>query len=163
MENKELIITPPGGGEHIRIAGSLYRIILSGEQTDGKTAIIEMNVPPNSGPVPHEHPGFQESFYIAEGEVEFRTKSGTYLAQQGAIVTIPLYGPVHAFKNVSDKMAKLICIVSPAGLDAFFRIFGKPANDTTPPKPPTDEQRQLIMQKAEEYGQKLYPPDYFDK
>lgn len=163
MENKELLVTSPDGGDHLRIAGSLYRIILSGEQTNGKTAIIEMNVPPNSGPVPHEHPGFQESFYVVEGEVEFRTATKKILAQKGAIITIPMDGPVHAFKNTSDKMAKLLCIVSPAGLDAFFKLLGKPASDTTPPQPMTDKQKQWIQQTAEKYGQKLYPPDYFDK
>ncbi len=162
MENKKLIIAPPEGGEHLLIAGSLYRIILSGEQTGGKTAIIEMNVPPGSGPMPHEHPEFQESFYVVEGEVEMRTKEGITLAQKGAIVTIPLGGPIHAFKNNSDKTAKLLCIVSPAGLDAFFKEAGQPAIDGAAPTPMTDEDKIRLRQLAEKYGQKLYPPDFFD-
>lgn len=163
MQHNELIIAPPDGGDHLMIAGSLYRIILSGEQTGGTTAIIEMNVPPGSGPVPHEHPGFQESFYVVEGEVEMRTKEGSTLAQQGAIVTIPVDGPVHAFKNISGRPAKLLCIVSPAGLDAFFKEAGQPATEGATPKPMTDEDRLRIRAIAEKYGQKLYPPDFFDK
>lgn len=163
MQQNDLIIALPDGGEHFLIAGSLYRIILSGEQTGGTTAIIEMNVPPGSGPIPHEHPGFQESFYVVEGEVEMRTKDGTTLAQKGAIVTIPLDGPPHAFKNISDKPAKLLCIVSPAGLDAFFKEAGQPATEGAAPKRMTDEDKLRLRSIAEKYGQKLYPPDFFDK
>lgn len=162
MDNpNNLIITGPEDGEHLMIAGSHYRILLSGNQTGNKSAIIEMNVPPGSGPVPHQHTGFAESFYVLEGEVEMRTMTNTYLAKKGAIVTIPLDGPVHSFKNISDSMARLLCIVTPSGLDEFFREFGKPLGST--PQPMTDEERQRIRTYAEEHGQKLFPPDYLDK
>jgi quercetin dioxygenase-like cupin family protein len=163
MEDKQLIITGPEEGDNILVAGSRYRIVLSGEQTNGESAVIEMNVPPGSGPIPHEHPSFRESFYVLEGEVEMRTATGRYLAKQGAIVTIPLDGPVHAFKNVSDKMAKLLCIVTPAGLDAFFCEAGRPYVEGAAPQPITDEDKKRIGALAEKYGQKLYPPDVFDK
>ena len=161
--DKQLIITGPKEGEVLSVAGSNYRIILTGEQTGGKSAIIEMNIPPGSGPIPHEHPAIQESFYVLEGEVEFRTKTNTYTAQKGAIVTIPEGGPVHAFKNVSGSMAKLLCIVNPAGLDGFFREVGKPLNAHETPAPPTDEEKQKMKEAADRYGQKLYPPDYFER
>jgi len=158
---KKLIITGPEEGEKLAVAGSSYRIVLTGEQTEGKSAIIEMNVPPNSGPVPHEHPSFQESFYVLEGEVEFRTETGTYLGRKGAIVTIPNDGPVHSFKNVSGSMARLLCIVAPSGLDDFFREIGKPLVSGKIPVPPTDAEKQKMSETADKYGQKLYPPDYF--
>jgi quercetin dioxygenase-like cupin family protein len=163
MESKQLIITGPEEGETLAVAGSKYRILLTGEQTDNKTAIIEMNIPPGSGPIPHEHPSFQESFYVLEGEVEFRTKTSRYTGRKGAIVTIPQDGPVHAFKNVSDGMARLLCIVAPAGLDAFFKEVAKPFKQGEVPAPPTDDEKQKMMAAAERYGQKLYPPDYFEK
>lgn len=162
-ETKQLIITGPDEGETLAVAGSKYRIVLTGEQTDNKAAIIEMNIPPGSGPIPHEHPSFQESFYVLEGEVEFRTKATTYTAKKGAIVTIPQDGPVHNFKNVSNGMARLLCIVAPSGLDAFFREVAKPFAEGIAPAPPTDEEKQKMLEASERYGQKLYPPDYFDK
>jgi quercetin dioxygenase-like cupin family protein len=160
---KPLIITGPEEGEVLAIAGSKYRVALTGEQTENKLAIIEMNIPPGSGPVPHEHPSFQESFYVLEGEVEFRTRTSTYTARKGAVVTIPKDGPVHAFKNVSDVPAKLLCIVAPAGLDAFFMEVAKPFKEGEVPAPPTDEEKVKIGEAAVRYGQKLYPPDYFEK
>lgn len=161
--SKPLIITGPDDGEKLAIAGSDYRIVVTGEQTGDKLAVIEMNIPPGSGPVPHEHPSFQESFYVLEGEVEFRTKSGTYTGKKGAMVTIPQGGPVHNFKNVSAEMARLLCIVAPAGLDAFFQEVSKILNKGGIPQPPTDEDKAVLLETSERYGQKLYPPDYFEK
>jgi quercetin dioxygenase-like cupin family protein len=158
-----LLITSATEGERLLIAGSVYRIILSGQETGGKTAIIEMNVPPGSGPVPHEHPGFQESFYVLEGEVQMRTKTQNTILGQGAIITIPLNGPIHSFKNISDKPARLLCMVSPAGLDDFFREAGKPATGDAKPQPLTEEEKQSLRLLADKYGQKLYPPDYFEQ
>ena len=163
MSEKQLIITGPQEGETLAVAGSNYRIIVTGQQTDNSLAVIEMNVPPNSGPIPHEHPSFRESFYVLEGEVELKTKAQCYLAKKGAIVTIPKDGPVHSFKNTGNTMAKLLCIVTPAGLDDFFREIGKPlvfgeiATD-----PVTNADKEKMKEAAVRYGQKLYPPDYLD-
>jgi quercetin dioxygenase-like cupin family protein len=161
---KQLIITGPQDGETLAVAGSNYRIVLTGEQTAGKLAIIEMNVPPNSGPIPHEHPGIQESFYVLEGQVELKSETQTYVAKKGAIVTIPFDGPVHCFKNTGNTEAKLLCIVTPAGLDDFFREIGTPLAFGEQPKQVavSEEQKQKMNEIAVRYGQKLYPPDYLE-
>ena len=161
--SKQLIITDPKGGEILGIAGSKYRIVLTGKQSQGKMAVIEMNIPPGSGPIPHEHPSFQESFYVLEGEVEMRTKEQTFLAKKGAMVTIPQNGPIHSFKNISGTFARLLCIVAPAGLDSFFREVGKPSNGNELLTLPKEEGKQKMKDAAIKYGQKLYSPDYFEK
>lgn len=43
-------------GERLGIAGGNYRIIISGAQTNGNYAVIEMTVPSGGGPPPHSHP-----------------------------------------------------------------------------------------------------------
>lgn len=160
----QLIINSPDEGGLLGIAGSVYRILLAGAQTQGRLAIIEMNVPPGSGPVPHQHPGFQETFYVLEGSVELRTKTQRIAAQQGAVVTIPVDGPVHSFKNLSDAPARLLCIVTPAGLDEFFKEAGRPLiADEQPAGPLSDEEKEKIKAAAIKYGQQLYPPDYFEQ
>lgn len=163
MEQEQIFFTGPEEGSTLSVAGSGYRITLTGEETGGKLAIIEMNIPPGSGPVPHRHPSFQETFYVLEGEVEMRTRTQTLVAKKGATVTIPLDGPVHNFKNRSDVPARLLCIVAPAGLDAFFMEVGKVlAPGDMPSAPVTDEEKHKMKETAQQYGQQLYPPDYFD-
>jgi mannose-6-phosphate isomerase-like protein (cupin superfamily) len=165
MSSKDVQITNKEGAETIAIGVSAYNILLSSQRSEGQLAIIEMLVPPNGGPIPHEHKGFQECFYVLEGEVEMITRENRILAKQGDLVHIPLDGPIHCFKNTGTVNARLLCIVAPAGLDQFFEEAGRKIPSGTLPEPvaPTPEQIAFANQTAEKYGQKLYPKDYFDK
>lgn len=98
----------PTGGELLSVAGGKYRILVSGKQTNGAFATIEMSVPPQSGPGSHSHANFFESFYILEGEVEVHSEAGFYTAKKGAFVVVPEGGIIHNFKNVSHQVALLI-------------------------------------------------------
>lgn len=163
-ETKSVRISNNTSSEAIAIGASAYSILLSGQHSNGQLGIIEMLVPPGAGPVPHEHKGFQECFYVLEGEVEMKTKEHTIPAKQGDLIHIPLDGPVHCFKNTSSTNARLLCIVVPSGLDAFFQEVGRKIPIGTIPDavPPSPEQHLFINQTAEKYGQKLYPKDYLD-
>ncbi len=165
MSSKDVQITNKEGAETIAIGASAYTILLSSQHSEGQLAIIEMLVPPNAGPIPHEHKGFQECFYVLEGEVEMITKENRILAKQGDLVHIPLDGPIHCFKNTGSVNARLLCIVAPAGLDQFFEEAGRkiPSGTLPEPVPPTPEQVAFANQTAEKYGQKLYPKDYLDQ
>jgi len=149
METIDITITSAEQGERLSIAGGNYRFLITGEQTANRFAVIEMIVPPGAGPAPHAHPDIQETFYVADGQVEFRTEAGKQVAASGAFVNIPLNGGAHAFKNISDKPARLVCTVTPAGLERLFREL----SGLNP---------QEVRAVAEKYIQKLYPPDYLD-
>ncbi len=152
-------------GQHLSVVGDTYRIVMPGTQTGGAYAAIDMLIPPNGGPGPHAHAGFQESFYVLDGEIEVRSEDGVYIAKKGAFVNIPLGGIVHSFKNKTDTLAHMLCIVVPAGLEEMFLEIGKPikAGEFLPPPQlaPADMEKMTAI--AEKYGQKLYPPDYLDK
>lgn len=152
-------------GQHISLVGDNYRIIISGKDTNGEYAIIDMIVPPGGGPPPHAHPSFHESFYVVEGEVEFKTEAGTHIAQKGDLVNIPKGAGAHSFKNVCGATARLLCTVVPAGLDAFFLEVGKPVQhgELLPPSHPGKEDIEKLKGIADRYGQTIYPPDYFDR
>lgn len=164
MSSKKVQIITKQETDTLAIGASAYNILLSSHQSEGQLAIIEMLVPPNSGPVPHEHTQFQECFYVLEGEVEMQTSEGKQRAKQGDLVHIPLNGPIHCFKNTSTQNARLLCIVSPSGLDTFFEEVGRKIPSGTLPEatPPSPEQIAFANKTAEKYGQKLYPKDYFD-
>ncbi len=117
------------------------------------------------GRVPIHTPPFRESFYVLEGEIEVKTESLTYTARKGSFVNIPLGGIVHCFKNMTNTMARLWCVVVPSGLDEFFQEVGKPvaAGEFLPPPVMGPEEQQRMSSIAAKYGQKLFPPDYLDK
>lgn len=159
-----VLTVAPEAGEHLAIAGGTYRVLLSTAQSGGTCAIIEMLVPPGSGPGPHAHAGFQESFYVVASEIVVKTPHQTYTAKPGAFVSIPTGGVVHKFTNESTVTARLLCIVVPAGLDRFFQEIGTPvaAGTFLPPSPLTPAAQQQLSAIAAKYGQQLFPPDYLD-
>ena len=158
-------ITADKTGKALSIAGGSYRIVKSGKDTGGAYAVIEMLVPPGGGPGPHAHANFEETFHILEGEVELESEDGKAIARTGDFVSIPKGGIVHGFKNKSDKLARLWCVVVPAGLDGFFEEIGKPSEFGTfeAPQPMTPEIMTKLKGISEKYGQQLFPPDYFEK
>lgn len=155
----------PQAGPAVALAGGTYRVVVSGDQTEQAYAIIDMLVPPHSGPMPHAHPTIHETFYVMEGEVVVRSETQVYVAKKGAVITIPKGGAVHNFTNESTAMAHLLCVVAPAGLDNFFLEIGQPivAGQPLSTQPPTPAQRLRIGELAQQYGQEVFPPDYFAK
>jgi quercetin dioxygenase-like cupin family protein len=150
------------GGVSLSMVGDTYRILISGEQTGGAYSVIDMLVPPNGGPGPHAHADFQEAFYVIEGEIEVRTESEIYNAGKGSYINIPLGGIVHQFKNKTENMTHMLCILTPAGMEKMFEEIGEPTTSGKflPPPEMNPERIKKIQQIAEKYGQKLYPPDY---
>jgi quercetin dioxygenase-like cupin family protein len=159
------ITVGPTDGKILSVVGDNYRVLVSGKQTNGAFATIDMLIPPKSGPGPHSHAGFNETFYVIDGEVEVHSEAGSYTAKKGSYVVVPEGGVVHYFKNESDQVAHLLCTVVPAGLEEFFEEIGKPATlgEFTPPPPMDPETMKKVAAVAEKYGQVLYPPDYLDK
>lgn len=154
----------PAQGQSVSVVGDTYRILVSGAQTGGAFAIIDMLIPPNGGPGPHSHAAMQESFYVVEGEVVVKAKDVAYTARKGSFVSLPLGGAVHDFKNLTNSTAHLLCTVVPAGLDAMFLEIGQPvpAGTFLPPAPMSQAELARLTAIAEKYGQKLFPPDYLD-
>ncbi len=151
-------------GEYLGVAGDNYRIVVSGKDTNGNYAILDMLVPPGGGPVPHAHPNIQETFYVLEGELLYKTEAGKETVKAGGIVHIPTGGAIHCFKNVSDKTTRVLCTVVPAGLEGFFREFGEPTQpaEFLPVPEMTPELQEKLEKLNKKYGQTTYPPNYLD-
>ncbi|MBC6109121.1 cupin domain-containing protein [Pedobacter fastidiosus] len=149
-------------GKNFSVVGDTYRIVITGKETNGEYAIIDMLVPSLGGPGPHAHPDIQEAFYILEGEIEITTEEGSYTATAGSFVNIPKGGLVHQFKNLSENLTHMLCIVTPAGMEEMFEEIGTPveANVFLPPPEMNPELIKKFEAIAEKHGQKLYPPDY---
>jgi quercetin dioxygenase-like cupin family protein len=130
---------------HVSVAGGIYTILVSGSETAGRYSLIDMLVPPGGGPPPHRH-DFEEMFTILDGEIELTFRGETHRAGAGSTVNIPANAP-HAFKNVSDRPARLLCMCTPAGQEQFFVEVGDPVDSRTasPPKLTQAEQFERIQ------------------
>src|SRR5262245_24609807 len=99
MPNETKIIhLGPGEGDTFSAVGDVYRVLASGRQTAGVYALSEIRVSPNNGPPPHIHSREDESFFVLEGEVDFRVGDEKITAQPGTFIQGPR-GIAHSFKN----------------------------------------------------------------
>ena len=150
--------------QSISVVGDTYRILVTGKETGGAFATIDMLIPPNGGPGPHSHADFHETFYVVDGAVEVKSEAGSYTAGKGSYVVIPKGGIIHYFKNKTNEVAHLLCTVVPSGLEEMFIAIGEPvAAGTFITPPPMDENKmKSLIEIVEKYGQKVYPPNFLD-
>jgi quercetin dioxygenase-like cupin family protein len=147
---------------HLAVVGDTYTVLLSGEQTAGRFAMLDMLIPPGGGPPPHRH-AFEESFRVLAGSIEVQLRDLPPLRLEvGDSVNIPANAP-HAFRNTAGEEARLLCTVAPAGLERFFAEFGDPVATRTSPAPELSEAERLsrlerAAAKAPEYGIEMLAP-----
>src|SRR3954469_18793920 len=128
---------------HLAVVGDTYTVLLSGEQTDGRFAMIDMLIPPGGGPPPHRH-DFEECFRVLEGSVEVHLRDlPPVRLDAGDSANIPANAP-HSFRNAGRATARLLCTVVPAGLEKFFAEFGDPVPMRTSPAPVLSDDGQSI-------------------
>ena len=112
----------------------------------------EAIVPPAGGPPSHVHSREEEGFYIVEGEITLQVDDKQMIATAGMFANMPI-GVPHSFKNESNKPAKMLIIVAPAGLEQMFFEVGVPvAEGSTAALPPTHEEIEKLLKIAPKYG-----------
>lgn len=135
MENTPILptIVEPGQGQGFWVLGDPYTFKVTGEQTDGQYAFVEVGVAPQAGTPPHIHRTEHEAFYVLAGEVMFVHANGMQRVTAGGFVHIPA-GAMHAYKNETDTPARMLVLLTPAGFEQFLMAIGTPMADApTPP------------------------------
>ena len=146
------IIRIPQQGRTVSLVGDVYRFLAAGEDTNGKYTLIHVLVGPGGGPPPHVHSREDEGFYILEGEITFTINGERVVATAGMFANMPV-GTPHSFKNESNKPAKMLVSVAPAGLEKMFMEIGVPlAEGATTALPPMKEDVEKLLAIAPKYG-----------
>jgi mannose-6-phosphate isomerase-like protein (cupin superfamily) len=146
------VIRTPQQGRTVALVGDVYRFLATGEDTNGKYALIEALVGPGGGPPPHVHSREEEGFYILEGEITFTINRERVVATAAMFANMTV-GTPHSFKNESNKPAKMLVSVAPAGLEKMFFEVGVPlAEGATTALPPTKEEIERLLSIAPSYG-----------
>jgi quercetin dioxygenase-like cupin family protein len=144
--HRHLTVARPDDDEtltHLGLVGDTYTILVTGDDTAGKYTLIDMHVPPGGGPPPHRH-DFEEMFTVLEGEVELSFRDEHLVAKAGETVNVPANAP-HAFRNASGQAARLLCMCTPPGQEAFFTEVGAPVESRTEAPPVVGEDAQAAF------------------
>ena len=152
----------PGEGEAWWWFGGLATIKATGEQTDGRYSLVEILVPefPKEEGLLHVHHFEDEGFYVLEGEMTFYVGDETIKARPGSFLFGPRDVP-HAF-TVDSGPARLLFILSPAGMEGAIREMGEPARSLSippqPEEPPDEAEMERLMAIAARYGGEMLGP-----
>ena len=148
-----------GSGRSTWVVGDLYTVKASGRDTAAAFCLIEVVVPPQSGPPPHSHRNEDEAFYILEGRFQVFVDGQELSAGPGSWVQLAR-GSVHHFKNIGDSAGKMLILATPAGLDEFFLEAGREVTSRDPESGrPTEADVQRLLSVAPKYGIEIKLPD----
>jgi mannose-6-phosphate isomerase-like protein (cupin superfamily) len=91
-----------------------------GQDTGGALSIVEHPLAVGALVEPHVHTREDEYSMVTEGEVGFRSGDREVVLGAGGYITKPR-GELHAMWNAGTVPARLIEIISPAGLEHLFQ------------------------------------------
>jgi quercetin dioxygenase-like cupin family protein len=119
METIDKTFWAPGEGKRLEIVGDPFICKATGENTGNVWALFEATVLPGSLVPEHKHAGFDEAFYILEGELEMSMEGKTVTAAAGCFVNIPR-GTPHSYQNTSSQAVRYLTWTHPAGIEHFY-------------------------------------------
>jgi mannose-6-phosphate isomerase-like protein (cupin superfamily) len=101
--------------------GTAVHYLATGGSTDGRFGLYRWEMGPDpSGPEPHFHRSFSESFYVLAGAIRIYDGREWRDAVPGDFLHVP-EGGIHAFRNESGEPASMLIHFAPgAPREAYF-------------------------------------------
>jgi quercetin dioxygenase-like cupin family protein len=142
----EAAVHDPSAQRSLSLFAVEFAYRLEGAQTDGRLAVLEVEIPPRTLVKPHQHSHEDEWTLVVSGPVGARI-GDTYHEQidAGATVVKPR-GIPHAMWNLAEEPARILEIVMPAGLETYFEELAPILRERGP------EWTQRYYALAEQYG-----------
>ena len=114
--------------------GHTFSFLIDAEQTGGAFALMHVHFRKGGEPPAHFHKNEDEIFYVLEGEIRFHIGDKTFIAKAGELAYAPREVP-HQFSLVTET-AKALLMITPAGIETFFKEFSVPAQSLELPPIP---------------------------
>jgi quercetin dioxygenase-like cupin family protein len=136
----------PGEGPSVSLYDTRFDYKVEGADTAGGLAFIEVTVPPRTLVKPHQHAREDEISLILSGTLGARLGDVTTETIPTGSYLLKPRGVPHALWNLGDEPARLLEIVSPAGLEPYFRELAPILQERGP------EWTQRYRRLADDYG-----------
>jgi mannose-6-phosphate isomerase-like protein (cupin superfamily) len=125
-------IVGPDDGEYVTLQTVGARFMIPGTDTGARFTVLEHPLPPRAlGSPLHRHSREDEYSFILEGRMGALLGDDVVEAGPGDLVYKPR-GQWHTFWNAGDEPARVLEIISPAGIEQFFAELGPLANGGAP-------------------------------
>jgi len=131
---------PSREGKSVGAIGVGITMKTNGESTRDAYSLFEYAIPAGvNGPPPHVHTREDESFLCLAGQLRVMLGGQTYELGHGDYLFLPR-DVIHTFQNPYDEEARVISVVSPAGLERYYEALA-----SLPPGPRDMTKIQEIM------------------
>lgn len=137
-------LIPPNGGELMGDPDGVQdRFLIEAADTEGRLAVVEHVLAPRSLAAPmHRHTREDEYSFVLEGRVGAVLDGEEVVASTGDLLFKPK-GQWHTFWNAGDDTARILELISPAGLETLFRHLDSLGSWPEP---------EALAEMAEDYG-----------
>jgi mannose-6-phosphate isomerase-like protein (cupin superfamily) len=143
-------LLPSRDGTQIPAIGLGITMKTNGKSTQDAYSLFEYAVPPETnGPPAHIHTREDESFICLAGKLDVSLGGQEFTLGHGDYLFLPR-NVVHTFRNPYAEESRVVSVVSPAGLEAYYQALGD-----LPPGPKDISVLQKIMA---EFGIELQMP-----
>ena len=147
----------PDDGEALWLGNGLGLIKAAAETTDGRFFAMEIRAPKGFASPLHVHRDADEFFIVVTGDVRIQHGEDVFEAEPGSLVYGPRQVP-HSFYVDSDD-TKVLLILSPSGMEGFFREVGSPASALElPPSGLALPDREVLMEIGARFKQDVVGP-----
>jgi quercetin dioxygenase-like cupin family protein len=140
MKAEPFVVTPPDYASELNVLGIRVTVLASNQATKAYE-ITRQQGNKGLGPPPHSH-GWDESFYIVAGNVEFSCGGKTTVCTPGTLVHIPA-NTVHTFTYLTDGCD----VLEFTGQGGFATQMFTAVNREVPPGPPEIPQLVDLLKK----------------
>jgi quercetin dioxygenase-like cupin family protein len=152
-------IVEPGTGHNegvLNIVWDRVYVKLDAATTDGAFGVLECLTEPLAGPPLHRHLYEDESFFVLEGRIRFEIDGREFIGEPGSFAFVPR-GAKHRFQNISEKTSRMLVMVTPGGLEEFFRELSAVMDPAAPPDP------EIAGPIAEKHGVEILGPTFTEQ
>ncbi|WP_214109115.1 cupin domain-containing protein [Acrocarpospora catenulata] len=141
---------PSRDGHKIAAIGLGITMKTDGGSTRDAYSLFEYAVPAETdGPPPHVHTREDESFICLAGRLDVHLGGQDFTLEHGDYLYLPR-DVVHTFRNPYQEEARVISVVSPAGLERYYQALAE--------MPPGPKDIRLIEKIMAEFGLELRLP-----
>ncbi len=126
----------------------LVNVLITGEQTQERLALVEMVVRPTEEPPLHAHTLEDEVIYVLRGEITVQLDGHNHRCTAGDCVLLPK-GSEHTY-SVESEEATLLLLLMPAGLESYYQEIGGPAE--------TERHIEQLIAASARYGVEIVGP-----
>lgn len=134
----------PNDERQFRIAGVLYDLKVTGEESGGVCAVVESTLPPYfADAAPHLHRRTTEVFYVLNGLIAFTLGQETIIARAGEVVRVQPE-TVHRFWNPTAAPVTYLNFLTPGGFERYFVELAE-LMASEPAWPPADMSQVLAL------------------